>query len=727
MDGNWSGSGADWFPGIPDTSPPTISIASPSASVYANATIGLNFTATSLYRNISACWYSLNGGENTSLALCANSSINATDGSNSLAVFANDTAGNAGNASVNFTVDASAPNITISSPVPSALYNASSVPLNFTATDPHLDTCWVLVNGTLNSTGCNNFTLTFADGNHTITVLANDTLGHTGDSSVSFIVDTSHPTISISSPSASVYSATAISLNFTAASTYRNLSSCWYSLNRGANTTIENCSNTTITASTGANTLRLDANDTAGYRAASATVAFVVNTNGSASIANSHNVTINSSATAIVVVPSNVTLQQITILSSVPPTTAILVLFGARLNASADNQTILSLNASLNVARDTGAASYMVKLPENVTIIGPANWTGEIILPTVKPSSAVSITPPVDYTLTVAAVVEMGFGSRLNLTSAARVLFPGDAGKLIGYTDAGGAVTPITTACNADDQAAVDAQLTGATLECKINSGSDLVVWTRHFTTFATYTLALVQSSPGPSGNNNGGGSIGGGGLPASSKISLTYPVDIGIAECNVSITREISSATGRSTLATTLENKGGEGCTLSDFAFSDCIPQSFANVNDITFTPIWSTKNGSTVSFSFPGFAPGESKTITYSVGGWALPSSVNNFTTVSLSARKQAAAPAPQQNATPPEAKNVQPPVQEPAKKPSITIKIPEITPETVQQVQKEVPISVAVTIIIVLGGLVVGLAVALLVFRARNKSGKGSRRSH
>ena len=314
------------------------------------------------------------------------------------------------------------------------------------------------------------------------------------------------PTISIASPASTTYPSTTIGLDFST-STYRNISSCWYSLNRGANTTITGCANTTITASTGANTLLLYANDTVGNTGASSTVAFVVNTGGGASEANSSNFTVNSSTTQVVV-PANITLRQITIPSSVPSTTAVFVLFGSRINTSESNQTTLFLNASLNITRDTGTGPYTLQFPENITITGPSNWTGEIQLPTVKPSSSVSITNNERITtLAVSQVIELGFaGSSLTFNRAVRLLFPLEAGKLVGYSTAGGTVTPIGTACTADDQATIDAQLSSG--ECKISSGSDLVVWTKHFTTFATYTQTIVQYSPGAIGNNNGGGSL---------------------------------------------------------------------------------------------------------------------------------------------------------------------------------------------------------------------------
>ena len=71
--------------------------------------------------------------------------------------------------------------------------------------------------------------------------------------------------------------------------------------------------------------------------------------------------------------------------------------------------------------------------------------------------------------------------------------------------------TTITTVCSADSQAVGDAlPLEG---DCKIDIGSDLVVWTKHFTNFVTYTQTTTPASSSSSSSSGGGG--GGGGAPA--------------------------------------------------------------------------------------------------------------------------------------------------------------------------------------------------------------------
>jgi len=84
----------------------------------------------------------------------------------------------------------------------------------------------------------------------------------------------------------------------------------------------------------------------------------------------------------------------------------------------------------------------------------------------------------------------------------------GQAGKRAGYIRTGTAFTEITAVCSADTQTVGNAlEVDG---ECKIDVGSDLVIWTKHFTKFVTYTQTAIPvlvsstSTPAPSGGGRG-------------------------------------------------------------------------------------------------------------------------------------------------------------------------------------------------------------------------------
>ena len=80
---------------------------------------------------------------------------------------------------------------------------------------------------------------------------------------------------------------------------------------------------------------------------------------------------------------------------------------------------------------------------------------------------------------------------KLNLSNAARIVFSNKAGYGVSYSHDGSTYTEITSVCSADTQIAGDVLSSGS--DCKIDSGLDLVVWTKHFTLFKTQVI--VQSS----------------------------------------------------------------------------------------------------------------------------------------------------------------------------------------------------------------------------------------
>lgn len=169
-----------------------------------------------------------------------------------------------------------------------------------------------------------------------------------------------------------------------------------------------------------------------------------------------------------------------------------------------------TLNNQLNVNANTGSGNVDVQIPANITITGPSSWDGKISAPQIVTTAPAPITTDpgtsIGYT-----TFEVGAGStKLTFDKAVRLLFVGKAGQRISYFD-GTTPVEITTACTADSQSAADAQLTGSVTECKIDSGSDLAVWTMHFTTFVTFTVNQVTAS-------SGGG--GGGYVPTSTPAS---------------------------------------------------------------------------------------------------------------------------------------------------------------------------------------------------------------
>ena len=144
----------------------------------------------------------------------------------------------------------------------------------------------------------------------------------------------------------------------------------------------------------------------------------------------------------------------------------------------------ISINANTSISSDP----VIVNIPADTTVTAPTGWNGTINSPTVKDNSSVSVPVGSDQTASVSSVIEIGYGDvKLVFDKAVRILLPGQAGKNVGYSRSG-VFTFIDSVCSENSQSAGDALLPEG--DCKIDVGSDLVVWTKHFTKFATYTIS---------------------------------------------------------------------------------------------------------------------------------------------------------------------------------------------------------------------------------------------
>ncbi len=86
-----------------DTQSPSLTISSPTTTTYSSSSVPLSYISSD-NAAVDRCWYSLNDGSNTTIAGCSNITINAVEGSNTIAVYVNDTSGNLNQSSVSFTV-----------------------------------------------------------------------------------------------------------------------------------------------------------------------------------------------------------------------------------------------------------------------------------------------------------------------------------------------------------------------------------------------------------------------------------------------------------------------------------------------------------------------------------------------------------------------------------------------------------------------------------------------
>ncbi|HVU06251.1 MAG TPA: peptidoglycan-binding protein [Candidatus Paceibacterota bacterium] len=183
-------------------------------------------------------------------------------------------------------------------------------------------------------------------------------------------------------------------------------------------------------------------------------------------------------------------------------------------DAKLDLSTLVTAFAATTpVAITVNADSVDVEIPSGTVITGDSSWDGKIKLPEV---ATVSVAPSVGAGQTASVAVAIKVGSdtaTLTFDKAVRLVLTGQAGKRAGFIPAGGSTfTEITETCVADDQTTANALAAGS--ECKIDVGSDLVVWTKHFTTFATYSItngATATANSGIVSARSGGRSSGAG------------------------------------------------------------------------------------------------------------------------------------------------------------------------------------------------------------------------
>ena len=216
-----------------DLTYPQVTIIYPTNTTYTNETLDLNYSYTET--NPDSCWY-YNGSVNSSRQDCGTNWTGeiAQEGSNTWIVYINDSAGNTNSTNVTFSVDTTAPTVTIKTPGNNSYINNSFVVFNVSLSE-NTTACLLEIDGDANMTMTRkndtwfNYTNTsIADGSHSFTVGCNDTGNNWGYSSTYyFIIDTGYPDINFTNPTPSngtMQSATAIYVNVSANDSASNVS-----------------------------------------------------------------------------------------------------------------------------------------------------------------------------------------------------------------------------------------------------------------------------------------------------------------------------------------------------------------------------------------------------------------------------------------------------------------------------------------------------------------------
>lgn len=147
-----------------------------------------------------------------------------------------------------------------------------------------------------------------------------------------------------------------------------------------------------------------------------------------------------------------------------------------------------------------------ILLSAGTLIEGPEGWDGTLHMPR---ATTTVVQPAADsgYEIGSTRSIDIGFGdTHLLLDTPAKLVFVGQAGKMVGWSQ-NGVFHTITTVCDSATDPTV-----AADSECRIDVEGDLVVWTRHFTTYTVYTQTQTQTSGGGGGSGGGSTASGGGG-----------------------------------------------------------------------------------------------------------------------------------------------------------------------------------------------------------------------
>jgi hypothetical protein len=208
------------------------------------------------------------------------------------------------------------------------------------------------------------------------------------------------------------------------------------------------------------------------------------------SVATNETVSVGENVTEVIF-PSNLNVTDFTVNTSTASTTVVIIDFASEANGN------VTIQEDLNISRETTGQNYSIEFDAGTVIIGGSAWNGELIIPTVN-SSSFSVSGG-----SVNVVLEMGSDTELNFSEPVKIVLGGMATKNAAWARGSSTLTNITTACNNGSNVPSNIFGNGTSpRECSIDSGSDLIIWTYHFTSFGAFTPtpATVTPSTGSSG-----------------------------------------------------------------------------------------------------------------------------------------------------------------------------------------------------------------------------------
>ena len=186
---------------IRDTTAPTVTITAPTeGGLVGSNTVTVTGTAEDSGAGVTALTVN---GETVTPAAAWSHTLTLEDGQHTVTVVAVDRAGNSNSASVSFTVDASPPEIVLTSPADGLITNQTEITVTGSVSDTATGVSSLAVNGeavTPAEDGSFSTSLTYTDGTHTITVTAADGAGNLATVTRTVQVDTVPPTLTVATP-----------------------------------------------------------------------------------------------------------------------------------------------------------------------------------------------------------------------------------------------------------------------------------------------------------------------------------------------------------------------------------------------------------------------------------------------------------------------------------------------------------------------------------------------
>lgn len=260
-----------------DNVPAVITVASPADNAFLG-TKTPTFTFSSNKAGSSTCQVDSGTQSACSSPWTVPGGAISTEGAHSVTLRWTDIAGNVTVLTRNFTVDTISPGVAIYSPNSDGAYVNSTRPvIGFTITDTNADGSECRVDGQPFASCVSPYTTpTLTDGSHTVQIKHTDKAGNVTTSSRTVIVDSTLPTVTISSPANSSFSGPSPTVNFAVNDTNPGTSYC--QMDGGAENPCTTGNTWSPALSAGSHTLAIRHVDAAGNNGPSTSVSFIVDT-----------------------------------------------------------------------------------------------------------------------------------------------------------------------------------------------------------------------------------------------------------------------------------------------------------------------------------------------------------------------------------------------------------------------------------------------------------------